>query len=83
MEIWKTCGGNLQFEFTCSGELTVKEKLKLLHAAMADYDSQAPFRCWYWIAGFVRFKLTVGLLSQWLTGLNFLGLHIYIGKKTV
>ena len=32
----------LIFELLGQGELDVKEKLRLLHAAMADYDSQVP-----------------------------------------
>ena len=38
------------------GELSVKEKLKLLHQAMADYDDQAAvpggitlWLCWLWL----------------------------------
>ena len=78
--IFKTCWvvetSDLELLFS-SGELTVKEKLKLLHAAMADYDSQAfPFRRfaavdWYWIDGLLKIA-TKGCTQNGMSACHYL-----------
>lgn len=75
--IFKTCWvvetSDLELLFS-SGELTVKEKLKLLHAAMADYDSQAfPFRsCWL----ILNWWTDKGLYAKWNVSVSLFALHI-------